>query len=117
VGSGLPHAGIKAGAGEGPALGQPPLPGSPPSWDTPLLPLPRQEWEEEAAVGLPVPAHTHSKVVWISIGGKALSLTDKTLVPQKPGLPKTRADLFIHHLHLTFSMLFSEKKKEKKKLG
>lgn len=57
--------------------------------------------------------HSHPLGV-VSIDGKARCLTDKTLIPQKPGLPKTRDYLFIHYLHLTFSMLFSEKKKKKK---
>lgn len=70
--------------------------------------------DQEAAVGLLVPSHMHSEVVWVSKDGKAQCLTDKTLVPRKPGLPKTRAYLYIHLLHLTFSMRFSEKEKKEK---
>lgn len=53
----------------------------------------------------------HSEVPWACINGIVNCLTDKTLAPQKPGLPKTRAYLFIHDLHLIFSMLFSGGKK------
>lgn len=70
--------------------------------------------DQEAAVGLLVLSHMHSEVVWVSKDGKAQCLTDKTLVPRKPGLPKTRAYLYIHLLHLTFSMRFSEKEKKEK---
>lgn len=37
------------------------------------------------------------------------TVTYQALVSQKPDLPKTRAYLFTHHLHLVFSMLFGEK--------
>lgn len=53
--------------------------------------------------------------------GKKLLLVAKLtqkpggLAPQQPGLPKTRTYLFIHHLHLIFSMLFDEKKIKIKK--
>lgn len=68
-----------------------------PSWDTQISPGLGQEREEEAPN-----AYLRSKIAWASINGTVHCFTDKTLALQKPGLPKTRAYLFIHHLHLIF---------------
>lgn len=109
AGSALPCAGAGAHPGERPAVGQLPMPGTAPSWDTLGSPGFGQELEKEVPSAYP-----HSEIPWASRHGIVNCLTDKTLAHQKPGLPKTRAYLFIHHLHCIFSMLFTGKKNLKK---
>lgn len=102
AGSVLPCAGVGAHPGGRPAVGQLPMPGTPPSWDTPGSPGLGKEPEEEVPSAYPT-----QRYPWASINGIVNCLTDRTLASQKPGLPKTRAYLSIHHLHRIFSMLFS----------
>lgn len=103
AGSALPCAGIRAPPGERLAVGQLPMPGTSPSCDT--LGTPGLGQEEVPSV------YPHSGIPWAPINKIINCLRDKTLAPQEPGLLKTRAYLFIHHLHLIFSMLFSGEKK------